>query len=484
MAKYDVFISYSRKDLQQVEPFVKSIEQKTGVKCWIDWSGIESGSQFEEVIVKAIDSVDVVLFFISENSISSDYAKMEVNYAYNTNKKVVPIVLDGKALRGWYLFKFGKVDYIDINNQRQCDKLYRDLQTWCGKTLNTSEKTYKVGDYYNDGTKEGVVFEVSADGRSGKIVSMTQSTNMLKWSSDETEQKRLIGADSETNGAYNMARVKAVSNWQSKYPAFKWCADLGEGWYLPAIEELEKFTLDDATRDAVNRTLVSKGGVKLFNRGELEYYWSSTESDYQTSMFCAWYVYMGDGYTNYGIKYAYISVRAVFAFGSAHTTASTSLSKTYQVGDYYNDGKKEGVVFEVSADGKHGKIMSKSISDKRLQWCLESVCGSIIGTDSELDGAYNMSKIQAIPDWQNKFPAFKWCADLGDEWYMPSRQEMCDICKNAEIKELISPQDDFNYFWSSTEYDKFNAWFIGIKDCYNDNFYKHQLHHIVAVSKF
>ena len=100
-------------------------------------------------------------------------------------------------------------------------------------TPNEKELTsapYAVGDYYYDGVKEGVVFEIWDNGNSGKIVSMTKSSSSLQWSSDTDEQKRLIGADSETDGAYNMAVVKAISGWESKYPAFKWCADLGEDW--------------------------------------------------------------------------------------------------------------------------------------------------------------------------------------------------------------------------------------------------------------
>ncbi|MBQ5751895.1 MAG: SUMF1/EgtB/PvdO family nonheme iron enzyme, partial [Bacteroidaceae bacterium] len=34
---------------------------------------------------------------------------------------------------------------------------------------------YKIGDYYNDGTKEGIVFEISNGGYSGKIVSLEQN---------------------------------------------------------------------------------------------------------------------------------------------------------------------------------------------------------------------------------------------------------------------------------------------------------------------
>ena len=183
-------------------------------------------------------------------------------------------------------------------------------------TKGKTSAPYKVGDYYNDGTKEGVVFEVSADGKHGKIVSMTQSASNLQWSSDVTEQKRLIGADSETDGAANMAKVKARPDWQSKYPAFKWCTDLGDGWYLPAIEELKGFMLDDTIHNAVNSTLAAKGGKKLYNKGEGGWYWSSTEDDYQISSgeFCAWYVTMSNGnpyrYRKYGDNY----VRAVSAF--------------------------------------------------------------------------------------------------------------------------------------------------------------------------
>ncbi len=175
-------------------------------------------------------------------------------------------------------------------------------------------KKYSVGDYYNDGVREGVVFEVSADGCRGKIVSMNQAG--LQWSSYSAEQKRLIGAKSETDGAYNMTKVKAISGWQSKYPAFKWCADLGEGWYLPSKEELEIFTLNDAVHEAVNRTLIARGGTKLCDRSEWKWYWSSTETNYKYSSgeFCAWGVNMGGGDTYDYFKSNYGYVRAVSAF--------------------------------------------------------------------------------------------------------------------------------------------------------------------------
>ena len=182
-------------------------------------------------------------------------------------------------------------------------------------TLSKVPTKYKVGDYYNDGKKEGVVFQVWDGGKHGKIVSLTESSSKLLWSSDDYEQKRLIGADDKENGANNMAVVKQIFDWRSKYPAFKWCADLGEGWYLPAIKELELFTLNTSVYDAVNQTLASKG-KKLANKGDVHLYWSSTEHNYQYSSgeFCAWLVRMYTGNTNNIFKDGYNSVRAVSAF--------------------------------------------------------------------------------------------------------------------------------------------------------------------------
>ena len=108
----------------------------------------------------------------------------------------------------------------------------------------------------------------------------------------------------------------ARPDWQSKYPAFKWCADLGEGWYLPSIDELKTFTLNDAVHDAANRTLIARGGTKLYNRGERGCYWSSTEYNYKFSSgeFCAWNVYMYNGLTDADDKDFDYYVRAVSAF--------------------------------------------------------------------------------------------------------------------------------------------------------------------------
>lgn len=135
-----IFISYSRIDKNIVFPFIKRIENELNTTCWIDSEGIESGSQFEEVIVNAIDESKVVLFMLSDNSINSKWTRREVLYAEDEGKRIVPIVIDGKGLRKWFKFHFGNVDYIEINDEGQCDKLLNNLASWIGVERKSKKK--------------------------------------------------------------------------------------------------------------------------------------------------------------------------------------------------------------------------------------------------------------------------------------------------------------------------------------------------------
>ena len=104
-----------------------------GLNYWHDVTGVDSADEFDDKIVSAIDNSAYVIFFLSENSIASPYTKDEVTYAKNTDKKVLPVLLPGAKLKGWFLFKFGRVDYIEYDNAIHFDKLVKNLATWTGK---------------------------------------------------------------------------------------------------------------------------------------------------------------------------------------------------------------------------------------------------------------------------------------------------------------------------------------------------------------
>ena len=132
--KYDLFVSYSRKDKEKVYLFMDRLKNRIpGLNYWLDVTGVESADEFEDKIVSAIDNSAYMIFFLSENSIASHYTKDEVTYAKNTDKKVLPVLLPGAKLKGWFLFKFGRVDYIECDNAAHFDKLVRNLASWTGK---------------------------------------------------------------------------------------------------------------------------------------------------------------------------------------------------------------------------------------------------------------------------------------------------------------------------------------------------------------
>ena len=134
--KFDVFISYSRKDSTEVNALVELLQQRIpGISIWFDVDGIESGDEFEEKIISAIDNSFCVLFALSDHSIASSWTKDEVIYAKNINTKVIPILLKGAEMKGWFLFKFGRVDYIDSTSQQHLDKLLKNLSAWTDKPL-------------------------------------------------------------------------------------------------------------------------------------------------------------------------------------------------------------------------------------------------------------------------------------------------------------------------------------------------------------
>ena len=134
--KFDVFISYARKDIGEVSAILDILRKRIpGLSCWFDMNGIESGDEFEDKIITAINSSVSLLAFLSDNSYASAWTRKEVVYAYNTRKKVVPVLLAGAVLKDWFLFRFGNIDCIDSCNAMQMDKLVRNLSEWSGKPI-------------------------------------------------------------------------------------------------------------------------------------------------------------------------------------------------------------------------------------------------------------------------------------------------------------------------------------------------------------
>lgn len=155
-----IFISYKRQDKDIVFPVVDLIKQKTGVDCWIDMEGIESGDQFQNVIIDAIDNADIVVFMLSKNFIApyrdeitgeidlkkQTFPEKEVMYALRHNKRLIPISIDGTTVYDckWLEFNCSGLDCISWGVEEQKSKLLNNLRQWSGNkpTTNAILNTY------------------------------------------------------------------------------------------------------------------------------------------------------------------------------------------------------------------------------------------------------------------------------------------------------------------------------------------------------
>ena len=149
-------------------------------------------------------------------------------------------------------------------------------------------RRYEVGDLYDRDGVKGVVCIVSDEGTHGLVISLEQI--YLTWSEFRKPDLRTVGAGNRTDGEENMRTVEAYIaanglSWDD-FPAFKWCRERGEGWYLPSIDELltighnynggSRMKNNRQARNKFNDALKDAGGKRM---DRMVYYFSSTEMD-------------------------------------------------------------------------------------------------------------------------------------------------------------------------------------------------------------
>jgi len=97
-----VFICYSRNDEGFVKQLTEDLEE-CGVTIWIDREKMGVGDPIVRSLSAAIDQVDYVVAVLSAASLTSHWARFELENAVNreVNERrviVLPVVLDGSDL--------------------------------------------------------------------------------------------------------------------------------------------------------------------------------------------------------------------------------------------------------------------------------------------------------------------------------------------------------------------------------------------------
>ena len=112
--KYDVFISYSRRDTAKAEAICSALTE-AGISFFIDKEGISGGENFPEALASNIDNSRVFMLLASENSYKSKFTKAEILYAFNHLRSgcILPYLIDNSEMPSDLEFLLGNVNWID-----------------------------------------------------------------------------------------------------------------------------------------------------------------------------------------------------------------------------------------------------------------------------------------------------------------------------------------------------------------------------------
>ena len=139
--KYDVFISYSRKDFVDEKGEVKednaiSLVRNTfdqaNISYWLDEEGIYSGDEYMEKLADAIAESSILLFVSSKNSNESEWTAGEVGTAHLYKKKIIPFRLDDSPYSRRIIVKIASLDYIDYyqNHEKAMSELVKAVNVY------------------------------------------------------------------------------------------------------------------------------------------------------------------------------------------------------------------------------------------------------------------------------------------------------------------------------------------------------------------
>jgi hypothetical protein len=92
---YDIFISHSHQDYDQVKELVDTLKQY-GFSVFLAHRDIRPSADWEEELLKALFSAAVFIAFITPEFKSSDWCDQETGIAISRGQKIIPIIASSK----------------------------------------------------------------------------------------------------------------------------------------------------------------------------------------------------------------------------------------------------------------------------------------------------------------------------------------------------------------------------------------------------
>ena len=166
--KYDVFISYSRRDYvdesYNVIPGnaiaeIQNVFDENGITYWFDKDGIYSGQEFIEIITGAIAESKMLIFISSKHSNESMWTAGEIFEALDGEKAIIPVKIDNSQYNKKFKLLIRPLDYIDYQENPQ--NALKDLLRAINKVKEDIAQKQREQEKEAEAKKEKIKEEIS-----------------------------------------------------------------------------------------------------------------------------------------------------------------------------------------------------------------------------------------------------------------------------------------------------------------------------------
>jgi hypothetical protein len=127
-----IFISYSSNNRGFALELAQELKA-SGFRVWFDQLDIPKGSRWDDEIEKALSQCEIFLVILTKQSIESHNVKDEVGYAIDSNKRILPILLEEVNVP-FRLRRFQYVDFTNKSNNEGIDLAKQLLRTLMDET--------------------------------------------------------------------------------------------------------------------------------------------------------------------------------------------------------------------------------------------------------------------------------------------------------------------------------------------------------------
>lgn len=110
----DAFISYAEEDEEIRNRVLRSLSQYL-ITTWTHQMDIQIGGDFDKEVQYGIEQADNFIFFITNESIKSEYCKKELEHAVKYNKRIIPLRMDSVSVHNFPL-EIRNLQYIDFTD--------------------------------------------------------------------------------------------------------------------------------------------------------------------------------------------------------------------------------------------------------------------------------------------------------------------------------------------------------------------------------